>query len=185
MRRACEEINRARLMAAAQKSTPAELQHRRRQRRHGCWDHLIVAPLWVAYEANLGTLLRTCDAAGACMAVPQTPHYREALARGNTLPGRSCLHWVAPSKRRWVREERRRGTRIVAVELAAGAIPLTRLEPARQRTVVLLGHEHSGVPDDVWDLVDDVVEIPMVGQGVSLNVAVAGSLVLYRLAGLS
>jgi hypothetical protein len=30
-----------------------------------------VAPLWVAYEANLGTLLRTCDAVGACMAVPR------------------------------------------------------------------------------------------------------------------
>jgi tRNA (guanosine-2'-O-)-methyltransferase len=29
-----------------------------------------------------------------------------------------------------------------------------------------------------------VVEIPMVGSGLSLNVAVAGSLVLYKLAGL-
>jgi tRNA G18 (ribose-2'-O)-methylase SpoU len=29
------------------------------------------------------------------------------------------------------------------------------------------------------------VEIPMVGKGASLNVAVAGSLVLYRLAGFS
>lgn len=51
--------------------------------------------------------------------------------------------------------------------------------------MVLLGHEHAGVPLDVWDLIDEVVEIPMVGQGASLNVAVAGSLVLYRLAGLS
>jgi tRNA (guanosine-2'-O-)-methyltransferase len=29
-----------------------------------------------------------------------------------------------------------------------------------------------------------VVEIPMVGHGLSLNVAVAGSLALYKLAGL-
>ncbi len=42
---------------------------------------------WVAYRANLGTLLRTCDAAGACMAVPDTPHYHEALAVGDTLMG--------------------------------------------------------------------------------------------------
>ena len=34
-------------------------------------------------------------------------------------------------------------------------------------------------------LADDVVQIPMVGIGMSLNVAVAGSLVAYRLAGLS
>jgi hypothetical protein len=32
---------------------------------------------------------------------------------------------------------------------------------------------------------NEVVEIPMVGRGASLNVAVAGSLVLYKLAGLS
>jgi tRNA (guanosine-2'-O-)-methyltransferase len=32
--------------------------------------------------------------------------------------------------------------------------------------------------------VDECVEIPMVGWGASLNVAVAGSLVAYRLAGL-
>ncbi|MFC4947785.1 LLM class flavin-dependent oxidoreductase [Pseudonocardia sp. GCM10023141] len=131
--------------------SPAELQHRRRQRRHGCWDHLIVAPLWVAYQANLGTLLRTCDAAGACLAVPRTPHYRDALRRGNTLTTRSCVRWVAPSKLRWVREQRRSGSRIVAVELADGAIALSRLAPATQRTVVLLGHEHHGIPAEVWD----------------------------------
>jgi tRNA G18 (ribose-2'-O)-methylase SpoU len=34
------------------------------------------------------------------------------------------------------------------------------------------------------DLLDVAVEIPMVGSGASMNVAVAGSLVLYRLAGL-
>lgn len=70
--------------------------------------------MWVAFQANLGTLLRTCNAVGACIAVPDTAHYRTALARGDTL----------------------------------GA------------------------------------EIPMVGHGASLNVAVAGSLVLYRLAGM-
>jgi tRNA (guanosine-2'-O-)-methyltransferase len=50
---------------------------------------------------------------------------------------------------------------------------------------VLLGHEHNGVPLEAWPLLDEVVEIPMVGRGASLNVAVAGSLVLYRLAGLA
>lgn len=74
---------------------------------------------------------------------------------------------------------------MVAVELAEDAVPLTRVSPARQRTVILLGHEHHGVPEEVWPLVDAVIEIPMVGRGASLNVAVAGSLVLYRLAELA
>jgi len=66
------------------------------------------------------------------------------------------------------------------------ATPLGRAWPCpAPPTVVLLGHEHNGVPDDVWDLLDAVIEIPMLGAGLSLNVAVAGSLVLYKLAGLS
>lgn len=89
------------------------------------------------------------------------------------------------SKPRWLAEQREAGFRLVAVELAEGATPLPRLPPARVPTVVLLGHEHHGIPDEVLAEVDECVEIPMVGWGASLNVAVAGSLVLYRLAGLS
>lgn len=145
-----------------------------------------MAPLWVAYDANLGTLLRTCEAIGACLGVPRTAHYREGLTRGDTLRGRRpCLHWVTPTKEDWLARMRDDGFRIVAVELADGATPLPRLTPARQPTVLLLGHEHHGVPDDVLAEVDECVEIPMTGWGASLNVAVAGSLVAYRLAGLA
>jgi tRNA G18 (ribose-2'-O)-methylase SpoU len=168
------------------KSKPRELRARRRPVRHGCWDHLVVAPLWVAYDANLGTLLRTCDAVGACLAVPRTPHYQHALKVGDTLRGRRpCIHWVAPTKGAWLDAQRAAGKRLVAVELADGATPLPRLAPARTPTVILLGHEHHGVPDDVLAGVDECVEIPMVGCGASLNVAVAASLVVYRLAGLA
>lgn len=171
-------------MTGAKKSKPQDLRRQRRRRQHSCWGHLIAAPLWVAYQENLGTLLRTCDAVGACLAVPDTPHYRQALARGDTLPRRSCVHWVKSSKSRWLHDERGRGSRVVAVELAEGATRLADLPAVRGRTVILLGHEHDGIPLEVWDLIDEVVEVPMIGQGASLNVAVAGSLVLYRLAGL-
>lgn len=71
------------------------------------------------------------------------------------------------------------------MELAEGAIALPRLDPAQRRTVILLGHEWHGIPDEHVEAADACVEIPMVGQGASLNVAVAGSLVLYRLAGMA
>ncbi len=172
---------------SAEKSRPSDIRRVRRHRRHRCWEHLLVAPLWVAFEANLGTLLRTCDAVGACMAVPDTPHYRNALAHGDTLgPNRQpCIHWLQVGKDRWIDRQRADGWQIIAVELADGAVSLPRLEPARQRTVVLLGHERGGIPDEQVDAADTCVEIPMIGQGASLNVAVAGSLVLYRLAGMA
>jgi tRNA G18 (ribose-2'-O)-methylase SpoU len=119
------------------------------------------------------------------MAVPSTPHYRGALARGDTLVRRPHIHWVNGSRSAWIKGQRRSGSAILAVELAEGATSLSRLAPARRRTIVLLGHEHNGVPEEVWKHLDEIVEIPMIGQGASLNVAVAGSLVLYRLAGLT
>lgn len=139
----------------------------------------------MAYDANLGTLLRTCNAVGACMAVPATPHYKEALRRGDTLGRRRpCVHWVRPDKDRWLERQREVGWHVVAVELAEGAVPLPRLKPASGRSVILLGHEHHGIPPEHVELADTCVEIPMCGSGASLNVAVAGSLVLYRLSGL-
>jgi tRNA G18 (ribose-2'-O)-methylase SpoU len=142
--------------------------------------------LWVAFQANLGTLLRTCDAVGACIAIPDTEHYRDALEHGDTLGAirRPCVHWIRTNKDRWIEQQRALGWSILAVELAEGAVALPRLEPARRRTVVLLGHERNGIPEEHVEAADVCVEIPMIGQGGSLNVAVAGSLVLYRLAGM-
>ena len=164
--------------------TRSELKHQRRGQSHACWDHLVVAPLWPLHGVNLGTLLRTCDAVGACLAVPKLPWVPEALARGNTLRRPSCVHWVGRDVEGWLVRQRDRGSRIVGVELADEAIRLGDLPPARGRTVVVLGHEQHGIPPEGLRQVDLAVEIPMIGTGASLNVAVAGSLVLYRLAGL-
>ncbi|GHG17972.1 MULTISPECIES: TrmH family RNA methyltransferase [Amycolatopsis] len=143
----------------------------------------MAAPLWPLHGVNLGTLLRTCDAVGACLAVPRFPWVPEALRRGNTLRRPACVHWVhdPPS---WLARERAAGTRVVGVELAEEAVRLADLPAARGRTIAVLGHEQTGIPPEALDLLDSVVEIPMVGTGASLNVAVAGSLVLYKLAGL-
>ena len=159
---------------------------RRRQRRpgsHSCGAHLVLAPRWPLHDANLGTLLRTCDAVGACLAVPRAAWVRRALEKGDTLRRRSCVHRVADPLR-WLEEQRRTGSRLLAVDLADEAIRLGDLPAARQRTVVLLGHERDGVPPEALALADEVVEIPMIGTGLSLNVAVAGSLVAYKLAGM-
>ncbi|WP_281369124.1 TrmH family RNA methyltransferase [Phytohabitans rumicis] len=135
------------------------------------------------HGANLGTLLRTCDAVGACLAVPPFPWVPDALDKGNTLRRPACVHWVG-NPLGWLAKQRAGGTRVLGVELAEDAVRLADLPAARRRTVAVLGHEQTGIPPDALDLLDDVVEIPMVGVGASLNVAVAGSLVLYKLAGM-
>ncbi|WP_088286782.1 TrmH family RNA methyltransferase [Kineosporia sp. A_224] len=164
--------------------TRKELMRSRRGRAHGCWDHLFAAVLWPQHGANLGTLLRTCDAVGACLVVPRRPWVEEAVARGNTLRHHSCVHRLRGDPVGWLAAQRVVGSRVVGVELAEPAVRLADLPPARERTVMVLGHESTGIPQEGLDLLDVAVEIPMLGTGHSLNVAVAGSLVLYRLAGL-
>jgi len=170
------------VVSGARVTPGREIKRQRRGRAHSCWDHLIIAPLWPKYGVNLGTLLRTCDAVGACLAVPKFPWVPEALDKGNTLRRPACVHWTGRDPVEWLTRQQL-GSRIVGVELADEAIRLAELSAARERTIVVLGHEHSGIPDDAMELVDVAVEIPMIGTGASLNVAVAGSLVLYRLAG--
>jgi tRNA (guanosine-2'-O-)-methyltransferase len=160
-----------------------DLRATRRPRAHRCWGRLVAAPLWPLHGANLGTLLRTCDAVGACLAVPPFRWVDQAVARGNTLRLPSCVHRIG-NPVRWLESERTDGSYIVGVELADEAIRLAELPAADRRTVMLLGHETTGIPPEALDLVDCAVEIPMIGTGHSLNVAVAGSLVLYKLAGL-
>ncbi|WP_207798236.1 TrmH family RNA methyltransferase [Klenkia marina] len=84
----------------------------------------------------------------------------------------------------WLARQRRDGTQVIGVELTDESVRLADLPAARARTVVVLGHEQTGMPPEALELVDLAVEIPMVGTGSSLDVAVAGSLVLYRLSGL-
>lgn len=164
--------------------SPKDLRAARRPRAHRCWGHLIAAALWPMHGTNLGTLLRTCDAVGACLAVPTFRWVDDALARGNTLRRHSCVHRIS-NPTDWLTLERTNGSRIIGVELADEAIRLADLPVADRRTVMLLGHEATGIPPEALDLLDYAVEIPMIGTGHSLNVAVAGSLALYKLAGLT
>lgn len=170
-------------MSAPRIRSPRELKQQRRRRHHRCWDHLIAAPLWPKYGVNLGTLIRTCDAVGACIAVPRLPWIQEALAQGNTLTKPACVHWTGRDVEAWLAAQRDTSA-IVGVELTDESTRLGDLPAARGRTIMVLGHERTGIPPEALELVDTAVEIPMVGYGSSLNVAVAGSLVLYRLAGL-
>jgi tRNA (guanosine-2'-O-)-methyltransferase len=176
--------------------TKDELKQQRRRVSHSCWGYapggIVCAVPHPLHGVNLGTLLRTCEAVGACLAVPHYPWVPQALSKGYTISQRGCVHWMRPSAMKWMERERERGkdnpdeyVNIIGVELADEAVRLADL-PVRgkRRSIVVMGHEKEGIPAAMLPLLDTAVEIPMVGAGTTLNMAVAGSLVLYKLAGL-
>ena len=81
-------------MTAPRARSRSELRRQRRPRRPTCYDHLLLAPLWPMHEANLGTLLRTCDAVGACLVISRWPGVEAAVAKGNTPRRGGCVHRV-------------------------------------------------------------------------------------------
>lgn len=50
-----------------------------------------------------------------------------------------------------------------------------------QKIVLILGEEVNGIPEELYDLIDLFVEIPMKGQKESFNVSVAAGIALYAI----
>src|SRR5262245_47884613 len=92
----------------------------------------------------------------------------EALARSNIVRSRPAS--TAPA------------VRCGGTPTSVAAVSLAGLPAARRRTIIVAGHEQieaTGIAPAALDLLDSAVEIPTIGTRMSVNVAVAGSLVLY------
>lgn len=76
-----------------------------------------------------------------------------------------------------VREQKDRGNMIVVLEQTDESQPYADVSYRFPLTLVV-GHERTGVSDDVLALADAVVEIPMHGIGNSHNVAIATTITL-------
>jgi RNA methyltransferase, TrmH family len=91
------------------------------------------------------------------------------------LFGQALVRTSVTTLRHWIRRHRCR---------VVGASPDGRRPLHRQRfsrpTLLLLGEERKGLNSVLRGLCHDLVRIPMVGRADSLNLAVAGSLLLYE-----
>jgi 23S rRNA (guanosine2251-2'-O)-methyltransferase len=76
---------------------------------------------------------------------------------------------------------RNEGYRIVGLEQDQRATLLQAYQPPR-KIVLLLGEEVHGIPPELLEECDDIIEIPMSGKKESFNVSVAAGIALYALA---
>ena len=78
-----------------------------------------------------------------------------------------------------VRAAQAEGYRVVAIELAAGAVTLQEAE-LTDSVCLVLGHEDRGVHAATLAACDEVAFIPQLGRIGSLNVATATAIALYE-----
>jgi TrmH family RNA methyltransferase len=129
---------------------------------------------------NLGTILRSADAAG-CQAVivcdPVTDLFNPNVVRASTgvLFSVPCVVEEGARVRAWLRE---RGIRIVVTTPAAEKL-YTEAD-LRGPLAVVMGSEQFGLSKEWLDGTDLAVRIPMAGQADSLNVAMATLVTLFE-----
>ncbi len=137
----------------------------------------------VEYPANVGSIFRAADGAGVAELVltgitPTPPHPTiEKVGRYKSL--RVPWRYEADPLTA-VAQLKQQGYHIVAVELADTAVPY-HLYPYPQKTCLVVGHEDHGVTKAVLAACDAAVFLPMYGKGLSLNVHVALSIVMYHI----
>lgn len=141
--------------------------------------------LWLAVEAlrsggNLGSMLRTAEAAGAAGVVcigddvdPFDP--RVVRASMGSVFG---IRHVRASWSELSRFRRDCGAKVVGA--APGASRDYRRADLSGTAVVLVGSERHGLSEAARGLCDQLVRIPMAGATDSLNVSVATGLLLYE-----
>jgi tRNA G18 (ribose-2'-O)-methylase SpoU len=71
------------------------------------------------------------------------------------------------------------GYRLVGLEQTTNSTSMHNYEFSR-RTVLVVGNERTGLTEDILELLDDVVEIPVYGLPHSFNAATAASMALYE-----
>lgn len=130
---------------------------------------------------NLGTLFRTAEAAGAAGLIldreTADPYSPKALR--STMGAIFRMPFImADSMQERLAEYKSQGYRLLAAHLAGQK----NYDAADYdgKTIIMLGNEGNGLSQALADMADELVRIPMEGQAESLNVAVAGALLLYE-----
>ena len=144
---------------------------------------LVVVGVDVQDPGNVGALVRTAEAAGAtgfvAAGVSADPLGWRALRASMGSAFRLPLGRTADTTA-FVTEARGRGLRIVALAPRGGRVP--DAVDLRAGSCLLVGGEGPGLSSALLSGADDVLTLPMAAPVESLNVAVAGALVVYAAA---
>jgi tRNA G18 (ribose-2'-O)-methylase SpoU len=132
---------------------------------------------------NVGSIFRTCDSALCkelilCGFTPHPPRKeieKTALGAVETVPWR-----FFKSTQEAIEVLKGEGNKIFALEITDRKRCYTSITKEEFPLVIIVGNELVGIDQEVLDLCDDAIEIPMFGVKHSLNVAVASGIVLFE-----
>lgn len=132
---------------------------------------------------NVGSLFRTADSALLseiimCGFTPYPPRKeieKTALGAVDTVPWR-----YFPDIKDAILSVRNDGYKIAALEICSKSRPYSQFSREDFPLCIIAGNELTGIDDDVINLCDFALEIPMYGVKHSLNVSVAAGISIFE-----
>jgi TrmH family RNA methyltransferase len=150
-------------------------------------DLLVVVAHQLRDPGNLGSIIRTADAAGATGVVvvePSVDLYDPQTVRA-TMGSLFALPVVRLADEAilplWYAEIRAEGWPLMVVSSSAHGQTLHSDMDYRRPVVLLVGSEREGLPEAVQSGADVTVRLPMAGRATSLNVSAAAAALIYEI----
>jgi RNA methyltransferase, TrmH family len=140
---------------------------------------------WVAlYEVrdpgNLGTIMRTADAAGVdgVILIGQSCDPFSVEAVRATMGSIFAMPLVQTKFADFNAWRTKAGAQVIAASMR-GSKPHDKTKYG-ERSIILMGNEQAGLPNEIEAECDDLVRIPMMGAADSLNLASATAVMIYE-----
>ena len=144
-------------------------------------DHIIMLDE-ISSTQNIGSIARSAAAIGIDSYLLPThgphPWSRRALrvSMGHIAMLKTHLY---EDIKETIQALKKNGYRIYAAEVTEDSTPLSEVK-INEKWVLLMGHEGSGISNEILDLCDEVVTIEMIEGVKSFNVGVAASIMMYQ-----
>jgi tRNA G18 (ribose-2'-O)-methylase SpoU len=154
-------------------------------------SHCIVILHDIRSVINVGAIFRTCDAVGVSEIILsgtspapidrfgriRSDFAKSALGAEKTVSWKQVLDVAAI-----IDELKKDGYEIYSIEQSPDSVDYKNITvKPNSKIVIIPGNEVDGVPIDIQNMSDAILEIPMHGSKESLNVSVATGIILYRL----
>jgi len=137
----------------------------------------------VSNSQNLSAIIRSCDGVGVLDLYYATNENLDLRVHKTITQG--THRWMnkeridSDKKIDFLKSKQKEGFQVVATHLSEKSISFSKIDYTKP-TVLVMGNEKDGISQEVIDIADSVVIIPMRGMAQSLNVSVATALILYE-----
>jgi len=151
----------------------------KKRKRH---DIIVIASL-IDKAPNLGGLTRTCEIFNiGALTIPNesilkdTAYLRAAASGEKWTP---LLSIPPTTVKDFIINYKKMGYKVIGLEQTQNSIDVRKFK-FEEKSIIVLGNEKEGIPQDIINLIDNCVIIPQYGNIRSLNVHVSAAIMLWQ-----